>query len=295
MQQRSADVTALCWAEAGLVDVRTRRGDTAEALDTLRQTLEIASANDLRLAQAAMCATLMTVHAITAERGAVEEVYRAGVELCREQADDRVVIELHASAAELRALRGEIATAHDALRSAEALASSSAGPLSAIRAALARGTVAEAEQHLDVAAGAYRGARAAAETIGARYLAAKATLLLSAIEDDPPAVAAALKTSCSFVRPSPTRCASGSAISSSTSMRRRRSPSSCNRYPSLPPARRSRPPARRRRASRHSSSVRSSCARAARGSATAAGARTRRRSCSRSCCLTVSVWCRAMS
>ena len=193
MQQRSADVTALCWAEAGLVDVRTRRGDTAEALDTLRQTLEIASANDLRLAQAAMCATLMTVHAITAERGAVEEVYRAGVELCREQADDRVVIELHASAAELRALRGEIATAHDALRSAEALASSSAGPLSAIRAALARGTVAEAEQHLDVAAGAYRGARAAAETIGARYLAAKATLLLSAIEDDPPAVAAALK------------------------------------------------------------------------------------------------------
>src|SRR5207253_10939830 len=156
LQQKSADVTALCWAEAGLVDVRTRRGDTAEALDTLRQTLEIASANDLRLAQAAMCATLMTVHAITAERGAVEEVYRAGVELCREQGDDHVIAELHATAAELRALRGEIATAHDALRSAEALASSSAGPLSAIRAALARGTVAEAEQHLDVAAGAYR-------------------------------------------------------------------------------------------------------------------------------------------
>src|SRR5256885_5173323 len=51
------------------------------------------------LAQAAMCATLMTVHAITGERGATEEVYRAGVELCREQADDRIVSELHATAA----------------------------------------------------------------------------------------------------------------------------------------------------------------------------------------------------
>src|SRR5206468_1916172 len=51
LQQKNADVTALCWAEGGLVDVRTRRGDTAEALDTLRQTLEIASANDLRRSQ----------------------------------------------------------------------------------------------------------------------------------------------------------------------------------------------------------------------------------------------------
>ena len=46
LQHRTADVSALCWAEGGLVDVRTRRGDTAEALDTLRQTLEIAGANE---------------------------------------------------------------------------------------------------------------------------------------------------------------------------------------------------------------------------------------------------------
>ena len=116
MQQRSADVSALCWAEGGLIDVRTRRGDTGEALDTLRQTLEIAHANDLRLAQAAMCATLMTVHAITGERGATEEVYRAGVELCREQADDRTVTELHATAAELRALRGALSTRSSSFR-----------------------------------------------------------------------------------------------------------------------------------------------------------------------------------
>jgi ATP/maltotriose-dependent transcriptional regulator MalT/DNA-binding SARP family transcriptional activator len=184
LQQKSADVTALCWAEAGLVDVRTRRGDTSEALDTLRQTLEIASANDLRLAQAAMCATLMTVHALTAERGAVEEVYRAGVELCREQGDDRVIIELHATAAELRAVRGEAEAASDALRAAEALAASSPGPIARIRAAIARGAVSGASGDRDGAVRAYGEARASADAIGARYLAAKAILLALPFGDD---------------------------------------------------------------------------------------------------------------
>jgi ATP/maltotriose-dependent transcriptional regulator MalT/DNA-binding SARP family transcriptional activator len=193
LQQKSADVTALCWAEGGLVDVRTRRGDTAEALDTLRQTLEIASANDLRLAQAAMCATLMTVHAITGERGAVEEVYRAGVELCRDQGDDRVLSELHASAAELRALRGESATAHDALRAATAVAASSPGPLPAIRAAIARGAVADAEGDRDAALAAYDEARTSAHAIQARYLEAKAALLATAVEDHPATTRAGLR------------------------------------------------------------------------------------------------------
>jgi len=183
LQQKSADVTALCWAEAGLVDVRTRRGDTAEALDTLRQTLEIASANDLRLAQAAMCATLMTVHSLTAERGAVEEVYRAGVELSRDQGDDRIIAELHATAAELRALRGEATLGHDALRAAEAIAASSSGPLAGIRAAIARGAILEAEGDRDGAFKAYGEARASAGAIGARYLEVKAILLATAVAD----------------------------------------------------------------------------------------------------------------
>lgn len=193
LQQKSADVTALCWAEGGLVDVRTRRGDTAEALDTLRQTLEIASSNDLRLAQAAMCATLMTVHALTNERGAVEEVYRAGVELCREQGDDHVIAELHSTAAELRALRGDAGSAHDALRAAEALAGSSPGPIPAIRAAIARGAVAEAEGDREGALRAYREARASSHAIRARYFDAKATLLAVPIDDDPATTRGALR------------------------------------------------------------------------------------------------------
>src|SRR2546430_2738914 len=183
LQQKSADVTALCWAEAGLVDVRTRRGDTAEALDTLRQTLEIASANDLRLAQAAMCATLMTVHSLAAERGAVEEVYRAGVELSRDQGDDRIIAELHAMAAELRALRGEATSAHDALRAAEAIAASSSGPVAGIRAAIARGSILEAEGERDGAFKAYGEAPASAGAIGARHLEVKAPLLATAVAD----------------------------------------------------------------------------------------------------------------
>jgi LuxR family maltose regulon positive regulatory protein len=183
LQQKTADVNALCWAEAGLVDVRTRRGDTAEALDTLRQTLEIASANDLRLAQAAMCATLMTVHALTSERGAVEEVYRAGIELSRDQGDDRIIAELHATAAELRAVRGEATSAHDALRAAEAIAASSSGPVAGIRVAIARGSILEAEGDRDGAFKAYGEARASAGAIRARYLEVKATLLATAVAD----------------------------------------------------------------------------------------------------------------
>src|SRR5207248_4918350 len=193
LQQKNADVIALCWAEGGLVDVRTRRGDTAEALDTLRQTLEIASANDLRLAQAAMCSTLMTVHALVGERGAVEEVYRAGVELCREQGDDHVIAELHATAAELRALRGDADSAQDALRAAEALAGSSPGPVPAIRAAIARGTVAEAQGDREGAVRAYREARASAHAIRARYFEAKATLLAVPLDDDPATTRGALR------------------------------------------------------------------------------------------------------
>lgn len=193
LQQKSADVTALCWAEGGLVDVRTRRGDTAEALDTLRQTLEIASASDLRLAQAAMCSTLMTVHALTSERGAVEEVYRAGVELCREQGDDHVIAELHATAAELRALRGAAEEAHDALRAAEALASSSPGPVPGIRTAIARGAVAEAEGDRVGALRAYREARDSAHAIRARYFEVKATLLAVPLDDDLATTRAALR------------------------------------------------------------------------------------------------------
>jgi ATP/maltotriose-dependent transcriptional regulator MalT/DNA-binding SARP family transcriptional activator len=193
LQQRNADVTALCWAEGGLVDVRTRRGDTAEAIDTLRQTLEIASANDLRLAQAAMCATLMTVHALGGERGAVEEVYRAGVELSRQQGDERVLGELHATVAELRALRGETGAARDALRAAEALAASAPGPLPGIHAAIARGALAEADGNPGAAADAYRQARDKARGIGARYLEAKAALLCSRVGDDPAATRNALR------------------------------------------------------------------------------------------------------
>jgi ATP/maltotriose-dependent transcriptional regulator MalT/DNA-binding SARP family transcriptional activator len=193
LQQKSADVTALCWAEGGLVDVRIRRGDTADALDILRQTLEIASTNDLRLAQAAMCATLMTVHALIGERGAVEEVYRAGVELCREQGDDRVISELHATAAELRALRGETTSAQDALRAAEALAASSPGPLPAIRAGIARGALAEADGDREAAARAYREARSTAHAIRARYLETKAALLLAPLDDDTASVRTALR------------------------------------------------------------------------------------------------------
>src|SRR5204863_9573969 len=137
--------------------------------------------------------TLMTVHALTSERGAVEEVYRAGVELCREQGDGHVIVELHAPAAGLRALRGDADSAHDALRAAEALAGSSPGPVPAIRAAIARGAVAEAQGDRDGALRSYREARVSAHAIRARYFEAKATLLSVPIEDDPATTRGALR------------------------------------------------------------------------------------------------------
>src|SRR5213078_2690238 len=268
-------------AEGGLVDVRTRRGDTAEALDTLRQTLEIASANDLRLAQAAMCSTLMTVHALVGERGAVEEVYRAGVELCREQGDDHVIAELHATAAELRALRGDADSAQDALRAAEALAGSSPGPVPAIRTAIARGTVAEAQGDREGAVRAYREARATARRRPRSSRCPSTTTPRRREAPCVPSRRSATVTSCCCVPRWRTRCGNDSATSSSI-------PTTCGSSRRSCSPRRPRPRTRSRRrwrkASKPSCSAHSSSEQAGLASATAAGAPAKPRSSSRCCC-----------
>ncbi len=184
LQPTTADVNVLCWTQAGLVDVRARRGDTGEALDVLRQSLETANANGLPLVQAAMCATLMTVHELAGERGAAEEMYRAGVELCRDQGDAAVPLALHTAAAELRALRGEAVAAREALRAGEATVAEEGSAINVARLLLARGAVLAAEGQSDAARQSYHDAYLRATSAGAHYLAAKATLLGNADGDD---------------------------------------------------------------------------------------------------------------
>ena len=223
LQQKNADVIALCWAEGGLVDVRTRRGDTAEALDTLRQTLEIASANELRLAQAAMCSTLMTVHAFISERGARSRRCIARAWSCVASramtTSSRSCTRRPPSCARCAAMPTRHRTR---LRAAEALAGSAAGPVPAIRTAIARGAVAEAQGDREGALRAYREARVSAHAIRARYSSRRRrcsrcrsrTIRPRREPRFAPSPPSAIEISSSCVPGSRMRCACGSAISS---------------------------------------------------------------------------------
>lgn len=185
LQQTTGDVNVLCWTRAGLVDVRARRGDIDEATQELHGALELAKGAGFRVAQAAIWASLAYVQGLAADHTASEESYRVGVELCRVQGDDGILLRLHTDAAELRALRGDAAAAREALRSAEAIVGLGDIPLAAARVALARGVVLEAESQPTSAFAAYRAAADHARSVGARYADTKAAILAARLDADP--------------------------------------------------------------------------------------------------------------
>ncbi|MGH2500159.1 MAG: tetratricopeptide repeat protein, partial [Candidatus Limnocylindria bacterium] len=121
LQQTTGDVNILCWTQGGLVDLRVRRGDLSDASDTLAQAREMARANGLGLSEAAICSTSMVVSELAGDVEARERAYRDGLDASVGQGDTTFLLRLHLFAAELRALRGDLAGAQDALRAAEAV------------------------------------------------------------------------------------------------------------------------------------------------------------------------------
>src|SRR5437868_14216619 len=90
----------------------------------------------------------------------------------------------HTDAAEMRALRGDVAAGREALRAAEAIVGLGDIPLAAARVAIARGAVLEAEGQPTAAYAAYRAAAERARTVGARYAEAKASILAARLDTD---------------------------------------------------------------------------------------------------------------
>lgn len=184
LQQTTGDVNILCWTQAGLVDLRVKRGDIAEAGDELRQIRELAHANTYRLAEAAACGTQITLHSMTGEIDLAEEAYLGGLRAVEGTGDVGFMLRLSCYAAETRALRGDLPGARDALRSAEAAVEMSPSPLVAARVAIARGTVLEAEGQTSAAHAAYRSGVDSAVSAAGRYLATKGALLAARLDTD---------------------------------------------------------------------------------------------------------------
>ncbi|MEK7861171.1 MAG: hypothetical protein AAB284_07440, partial [Chloroflexota bacterium] len=132
-----------------------------------------------------MWAPLALIHAVRGDQPAFETSYRHGIDLSRPpSSDDRLLVDLHTLAAEVRAARGDAVGARDALRAAEAVLSVGDLALSAVRVAIARGAVREAEGDAASALAAYREARERARAAGARHCEAKASLLAARLQPD---------------------------------------------------------------------------------------------------------------
>lgn len=167
------------------------RGDPAPVFQS--------SDTHLGLRNAAALSTVVIVNALAGHAEASEEAYRAALESDPSMTDAATALRLHCTAAELRAGRGDLPAARQALEAAEATAAVLNPYLTPTAyLLLARGAVLELEGRMDEAFETYRRAAREAEAAGARYAATKATILAARLsptpEADLPGLKLALKT-----------------------------------------------------------------------------------------------------
>lgn len=148
---------------------------------------------------AAALSTVVVVNALAAHAEASEEAYRAALESGNGVTDAATALRLHCSAAELRAGRGDLPAARQALRAAEATAATlDPSQVPNAYVLLARGAVLELEGRMAEAHETYQDAMREAEAAGARYAATKATIVAARLSPTPdaalPGLRAALRT-----------------------------------------------------------------------------------------------------
>lgn len=158
-----------------------------------------ASDEQFGIRNAAALSTVVIVNALAANAGESEDAYRAALGADPAGTDSATALRLHCTAAELRAGRGDLPAAREALHAAE-ITARSLNPYLVPTAylLLARGAVLELEGRMDEAYDTYRTARREAEAAGARYAATKATILAARLSPTPdadlPGLRAALRT-----------------------------------------------------------------------------------------------------
>jgi len=181
-------------AQAGLVEVRARRGDAADAVETLTADLAMARGDGLRDAEAACLSALAFVEGALGDTAKSDEAYDAAIRLMRAQGAHRATAALHATTAERRAARGDVARAQEALRSAEAVVGGSRDRLTAAAIALARGSVLETTGDLTGALAAYWEAVDEARIAGAGAIERAACVLAGQLDPDQSRAAAYMRS-----------------------------------------------------------------------------------------------------
>jgi DNA-binding SARP family transcriptional activator len=180
----ASDLAPVLIAQAGLVEVRARRGDTADAIDTLTSGLAMVRADSLQDAEAASLGAIAFVEGLNGDVAKADEAYTQAVAILRARGSHRATAALHAQVAERRAVRGDIAGAQQAVRAAESVLSAGKDPSTVAAIAVARGSILEQTGDLTAALAAYWEAVDAARRSGATYADRKAAVLSAQLDPD---------------------------------------------------------------------------------------------------------------
>lgn len=172
-------------AQAGLVEIRARRGDTSDALDTLAAGVAHARSDGLADAEAECAAVLAVVHGMLGEGAARAAAYETAVALQRSSGAHRGAVRLHARVAEQLAIRGDVVAAEHAVRAAEGVVGTQRDATLLAAVAIARGAILEETGDLGGAFACYWQAVQAARQAGVPFLAHKARILSAQLDPDP--------------------------------------------------------------------------------------------------------------
>jgi len=179
-----ADLSATLLAQTGLVEIRARRGDTSDAVDTLLAAARTARDDGLVETEAACLSTLAIVHGVLGDAAKSVETYHAAVELWRSLRAHRRTAILHALIGEQHALRGDADQALACAGTAEAVLGADRDPGIRATAAIARGAALEVTGDLTGALAAYWEAVEAARRSGATYAEHRACVLSAQLDPD---------------------------------------------------------------------------------------------------------------
>src|SRR5687768_9081242 len=91
----STDLAPVLIAQAGVVEVRARRGDTADAVDTLTSGVAMARGDGLKDAEAAALVTLAFVQGLTGDIEKADDSYAQAVAVLRARGSHRSTAALH--------------------------------------------------------------------------------------------------------------------------------------------------------------------------------------------------------
>ncbi|MDE3111877.1 MAG: hypothetical protein KGN00_11130 [Chloroflexota bacterium] len=180
-----ADLAPTLSAQAGLVEIRARRGDTADAVDTLVAGMTHARSDGLADMEAECAATLAFVQGVLGDGAERDRAHEIAATILRSTGAHRSAVRLQARIGEQLAMGGDVPAAEQALRTAGAVMGARQDAALTAAVAIARGTVLDAVGDLGGAFACYWEAVQAARAGSSPFLAHKARILSAQLDPDP--------------------------------------------------------------------------------------------------------------